>query len=370
MSAERDQSTASVWPAIVVSGIILMGLGWVIWKNNHAEIAYFMLKVSYYQAIPLAFVSGSNAFLTHIAELSASPHTLRFGDAYAVLARAGFPYSLIVFSLAAGIALSVRMGPFAKAVRRMDADTLVESLSHSFSAVAPIVGKDITKDDSPQWAPSKRPEDYANTYRLVVAGKLDRRAAMSVLLNDLGKPVEHPDKMTDAWKALFAVLCEMATGKPVVAGRKDEDPARDVINALNYSAMNATCSPDYSLSNDLYQKHRNGDLFKTEVMYHRYAGTLIFRLLELAREKRGVLPSSEFIWVKPNDRKLWYVINTAGRKVAFIESAAVFAQYGAEKVARNAGMSLKEPCLEEAVDALERDLFKTGTVESMSETWS
>lgn len=361
--AERDQANASLAPALVLSIGMLALLGWVLWGKHHGAIAYFMMKVSYYEAIPSAFLTQSNAFLQEIAAIAADPWNIPFKEAYFVMYRAGFPYSLLVLALSVYIGLSVKKGAYAKAIRRLDADTLVEATSHSFSAVAPVVGKDITKDDSPRWAVSMRPEEYAKKFNLIVADKLDTRAALSRLRADLGSPIETPDKMSDPWKVLFAVFSEMAAG--------DKAEARRVIDALNYSAMNSACRPDYSAANALYQKHKNGDLYKREVIYHRYPGTLIMRLLEMAREECGVLPASEFLWVKPNDRALWYVINTTGRKVSFVESAAVFAQYKAEKVARASGMALKQPCVEEAVDALERDLFKTGTVASLSQsTWS
>src|SRR5260363_436592 len=75
---------------------------------------------------------------------------------------------------------------------------------------------------------------------------------------------------------------------------------------------------------------------------HPYPRTLLMALLIEARTL-GVLPSSHFIWLKPLDRALWYALNTAGRKVPFIESAGVFNQMQAERIASHHQCCLTEP---------------------------
>jgi len=72
-------------------------------------------------------------------------------------------------------------------------------------------------------------------------------------------------------------------------------------------------------------------------------------LLELARTD-GVLATAEFLWLKPIDRPLWYMLNSVGRQTAFPEIAGVFAHWVAEK---RLDRPLKVPMVEEAVKALE-----------------
>ena len=49
-----------------------------------------------------------------------------------------------------------------------------------------------------------------------------------------------------------------------------------------------------------------------------YALTLMGSMLELARAD-GVLAVAEFIWLKPVDRRLWYMLGSAGRQTPFVE---------------------------------------------------
>src|SRR5262249_47727793 len=72
---------------------------------------------------------------------------------------------------------------------------------------------------------------------------------------------------------------------------------------------------------------------------HAYVYTLMASLLELARTD-GVLASAEFLWVKPVNRRLWYILNSVGRTTAVVEVSGVYAHWLAEK---QLGQSIKTP---------------------------
>jgi hypothetical protein len=79
-------------------------------------------------------------------------------------------------------------------------------------------------------------------------------------------------------------------------------------------------------------------------------------LLTRAR-KKGVLASSQFLWLRPLDRPLWYALNQCGGRAAWAEGFAAWAQYAAEK---KAGKALSEPHLSQAVTALREALSAQG----------
>ena len=76
----------------------------------------------------------------------------------------------------------------------------------------------------------------------------------------------------------------------------------------------------------------------------------------------GRLPSSHFRWLKGIDRKLWYALNTTGRKAPFVESVAVFTQTLWEDFAFENGYRLTEPALDDAIGGIEAYLVKIGIV--------
>ena len=92
----------------------------------------------------------------------------------------------------------------------------------------------------------------------------------------------------------------------------------------------------------------NCDLIAKVVYRHAYVMTVMAAMLELSRCD-GVLATSEFVWLKPLDRQLWYVLNDMGRQTPSIESAGVFAHLAAEK---KFGRPLRVPMVDEAVVAL------------------
>jgi intracellular multiplication protein IcmP len=75
-------------------------------------------------------------------------------------------------------------------------------------------------------------------------------------------------------------------------------------------------------------------------------------LLEMARSE-GVLATAEFLWLKPLDRKMWYMLNSVGRQTATVEIAGAFAHWKTEmKVKR----PLRTPAVLSAANALKESV--------------
>lgn len=79
-------------------------------------------------------------------------------------------------------------------------------------------------------------------------------------------------------------------------------------------------------------------------------------LLYRARQK-GVLATSQFLWLRPLDRPLWYALNQCGGRVAWAEGFAAWAHYQAEE---KAGKALSEPHVALAVASLREALAAQG----------
>jgi len=58
-----------------------------------------------------------------------------------------------------------------------------------------------------------------------------------------------------------------------------------------------------------------------------------------------------FLWLKPIDRRLWYMLNTVGRQVVPSEIAGAFAHWIFEK---KMNKSLNSPMVDEAVIGLDK----------------
>src|SRR3990167_5406800 len=80
-----------------------------------------------------------------------------------------------------------------------------------------------------------------------------------------------------------------------------------------------------------------------------YFLTVMASLIEAARDD-GVVPCSEFLWLKPTDRRLWYMLNCVGRQTPFSEVGGPFAHWKAE---HSLGRPSLVPMIDEAIRALE-----------------
>ena len=75
-----------------------------------------------------------------------------------------------------------------------------------------------------------------------------------------------------------------------------------------------------------------------------------------------MLASSQFLWLRPLDRPLWYALSQCGGRAAWAEGFAAWAHYAAEE---RAGKTLFEPRLDHAVSRLRDNLAAQGWLSDM-----
>jgi hypothetical protein len=85
---------------------------------------------------------------------------------------------------------------------------------------------------------------------------------------------------------------------------------------------------------------------------HAFVPTALVRVLIESRASRGVLASASFLWLKAEDRRLWYVLNNAGGNAYHVECAAAMSHYKAELQMQR---PIHAPVVRYAVVALELD---------------
>ncbi|WNV05930.1 hypothetical protein RP726_05820 [Candidatus Methylospira mobilis] len=67
-----------------------------------------------------------------------------------------------------------------------------------------------------------------------------------------------------------------------------------------------------------------------DALRHQFNITWLMSLL-LAARKKGVLACSQFIWLRPYDRRLWYALNQLGGKRAWVEATGAWLQFHYEQ---------------------------------------
>ena len=128
---------------------------------------------------------------------------------------------------------------------------------------------------------------------------------------------------------------------------RDRDAANNILKVLDQTFV--TGKPDFSIAKPTMKKYQNSELVQEVVSKHAYVLTVMGSLLVAARND-GVVPSSEFLWLKPIDRRLWYMLNCMGRQTPYAEVGGPFAHWRAEK---EMGRRCLVPMIDEAIRALE-----------------
>lgn len=225
--------------------------------------------------------------------------------------------------------------------------TLAESEQKLWPAIAPVIGLDLINQDVHKgpWAMAKRPLEFVRFYKLLdVNKKLNRERAEKLFAMQLGKLWEGPDKLNSYTKALYAAFCAQACG--------DIKEALWAFNEL--SAGMAAGKVDYSWVNGYIKKYENDDRVKSVIEKHAYVYTVMASMLMAARGF-GVCASSGFIWLKPKNRALWFILNGVGRRVVYAEVAGIYGHWLAETIAEH---PIERPFVSKAVDGLEKALLE------------
>lgn len=142
------------------------------------------------------------------------------------------------------------------------------------------------------------------------------------------KKVVFVDRFSDVGKAIFAILAPYAFG-----AKKGRDQSRRVIDALNYSAY-GTPEGEANLSvpevAESFNQWRDHPMAARLAKVHHWEHTYLFALLEQAR-RSGKIGTWSFIWLKPMNRIMFYVLNSCGRKTPHSEAALAFSQFQFEQ---------------------------------------
>ena len=218
--------------------------------------------------------------------------------------------------------------------------------------IAPVVKLDLvsTKLDDGPWAMTVSPMVFCKNKGLLdvtkeIDGtytvKLKRSASYRELSLQLGPMWSGIEGLPLYLKALFAIFAARINA--------DKKGAEQLLDQISLSASNGMANLDFAGTDELLNKYINTKAVKFICERHAYTTTLMASMLEGARVI-GVLASAEFIWLKPLDRRMWYMLNSVGRITAVAEICGAYAHWLAEK---KLGSALISPMVDEALKGLE-----------------
>jgi intracellular multiplication protein IcmP len=257
-----------------------------------------------------------------------------------------YPLTLLMFCGAAALYFGGSARRFhhifdTKSLRKLEQD--------NWPQIKPIVNIDLVKKqlDEKPWAMALSPMAFCKKLDLLdietEKGKpiavLRRGAAYRILSLQLGPKWYGAEALSPHLKALFAIFAARINN--------DKKSAENLLDQISFSAAGGKLN--FGGSEELMRKYSNTKNVTKITSLHGYVATVLASMLVGARAT-GVLATSEFIWLKPLDRRMWYMLNSTGRPTAVSEISGAFSHWLAEK---KLGLPLMVPMVEEAVNGLE-----------------
>ena len=229
--------------------------------------------------------------------------------------------------------------------------TLSEKLRGSFPASQIVYELDLVKmpiDEGP-WAMAQTPIEFAKKHKLLYRDEkhqvcVDMLKSKVIFSEQLGRHWKGVEELKTHERAIFGALAAY-----INYNRKEAEACLEKISGSVTQQKLAKNDLDYAHADSLLKQYQDTKLVKGIIEKHAYVSTVFAELLVEAR-KTGIVANSSYLWMKPIDRRLWYVLNNVGRKAVFVETGAVHAHWLAEN---SIGFAIHQPMISEAVVGLQ-----------------
>lgn len=351
-SQQTPGSMGIIW---VIVGIFL--LLWASWFFGHTLLVKIFFQLKLFEINVIQFfvdvLADTKSFI-----LNSDPAQASFPQVVNVASMVGYylriPIALLLLLMAVVLYFK---SSIVKYRQTYDMKKLLLSATQVWPQEAPVVGLRLAKHDINEgpWAMALSPMMFAKKNKLLkppqdtgetvisrsskqVATILKDKAS-KVFVAQMGRLWEGPMALNIHTRALYAAFATKSARKA--------DEARDFLYKIAASAR--TGKLDFSGTNALLRKYKDFPAVKNLGKKHAYVLTVMASLLQLSRSD-GVLSSADFLWLKPIDRKLWFMLNAVGRQTVTTEVAGPFAHWLSEK---ELGKAIKAPMIDEAVKGLE-----------------
>ena len=362
MAAPSQQQNPGQMGVIwIIVGIFVLLFG--VWYFFHTQIVtgYFFVKKYEIDFIQFFIKGFESPALENVRQIiaSTSPSAVSFNELSTVANVVGdylrFPFAiiLIVFSI---ILFYKSAATRFKTVYNMQ--SFLKAESETWTQDTPVLGLDLIGTDIEKgpWAMAMAPMHFAKKYKLlkeywktpetggiyrkeILAVSLIRERAARVFTLQLGRSWQGVDALNDHTKALFAAFAASA-GRNIEASWK---LFGQLSSSSRYGKLN------YTDVDELLKKYQNHPEVIEVTKKHAYVYTVMASMLMLARSS-GVLSSADFLWLKPKDRRLWFMLNAVGRQTPTVEVAGPYAHWIAEM---ELGRKINTPMVEEAINGLD-----------------
>lgn len=373
----------------VIILILILGIQWL-YDYYRGPINQVIMLINYGLLWPIALTPGTLAEEILKKFDWNSPEAYEWRHMVGLLNASGryyrFPMAALIIYLTVKAYKNFGVNEIFTTVYNMQ--TLLQNNVKSFPCMAPVAWRNLLDEplDSGPWRVSRTPLQFAVENELILDGEnkpvatallidpetglangksplleqnrnkgihLDRTKAEKIFLEQLGDPFESFDKLPDYIKGLAAAFAAFGSGDKV-GGQKLLD---QMSLSFREPDGDTPMELDTSGADALFYAHAdNPKLIQATQIHNSYVTVWLMSLLNYARQK-GSLACSQFIWLRPTDRTLFYSLNQLGGRTGWAESLGPWGHYHLEETLK---MSVTVPDLDLTVDGFEYELMNTG----------
>ena len=348
-----DNSMAPIWITV-----LLFITAYLVWVTGHTYIVMFIFFLNLMQAKMLYFFTHSEQLSDDIYLMQTlNPASVNWEQLSTIMGHVGsyirYPIIVILVILAG---ILYRSDVTLRYRRAHNMKTLRAQEQVNWPAIMPVVKQDLVNVDisTGPWAMALTPMEFARKYNLLkkndvlmdnpepgqeMTASIRRGDAKRVFTLQLGPVWDGFERCPAHAQVLAAVF--------MARMNRDKASAFKILKELDKSTTEG--KPDYSVGLSVLKQYHQSENVQAVVGKHAYLLTAMASLLRASRDD-GVMPSADFLWLKPVDRRLWYMLNCIGRQTPFVEVGGPFAHWVAENAT---GRALLAPMIDEAIKALE-----------------
>lgn len=344
----NDSGLGPVW---IIAVLFLFAF--LIWHFASQYIVMVVFKLKIGEGVVINFFTGTLSQDLLYME-TVDPKSVTWNQMVQSATLVGNYFRYLVVVVAAGLAFYLYRSDVTQKFRKVyDMHALRAQEKGNWPQIVPVANLDLVSQDINKgpWAMALSPIEFARKYNLLkkddfsaqegapkTAATIKRGEAKRIFTLQLGPYWPGFDRLSGPHLALAAIFAAKAN--------RDRDGSVQLMQQISKSSDSKL---DFSNARALMNKHKNTDIVQDVISKHAYTLTVMGGLLNIARDD-GVLASADFLWLKPIDRRLWYMLNSIGRQTPFAEVAGPFAHFKAEILM---GRRSRVPMVEEAVKALE-----------------
>jgi intracellular multiplication protein IcmP len=358
-----DNSLDFLWGIVLLVAAVL-----AVWYFGRIYVAMAVFKLRYFEILIISYVleaytpvanmvglpvPNTDSLIQALNIIQEGPSsTMSFSPLVEVSSIVGWYLAFPIAAILAVLALiTIRTGIASRFKRNFNKrmNVLRDSEKALWKMIWPVSKLNLAAEDINKgpWAMSTPPMTFAKQNNLLkedtskhpVTVTVIKGASARMFAMQLGTYFTKVELLPMHMQALFAIFAARAN-----RDRKNSDKLLEQL-----SVSYAKGKLDYSGVKDVIAKYINSKEVQYVTRRHAYSLTLMGSMLELARAD-GVLAVAEFIWLKPVDRRLWYMLGSVGRQTPFVEVSGPFAHWLVEK---KLNRPIRTPMIESAVKALE-----------------